>query len=45
VLRHPEACVAQRLGILRERYGVPYGLAMRAIGNGNRLIEYGQAQG
>jgi hypothetical protein len=44
VLRDPEPLVAQRFGVLRERDGIANGLAMRAVGDGDRLIENGKAQ-
>ena len=45
MLGHPEAVIAQRLAVLRERNGVTDRLAVRAAHNGDRLIENGKAQG
>jgi hypothetical protein len=45
VLGHPEAVIAQRLAVLRERDGVADGVAVRPVDDRNRLIEYREAQG
>ncbi len=42
VLGNPEALVAQRLAMLGERHGVADRLVLRAVGDGDRLIENGK---
>jgi hypothetical protein len=39
MLRNPETVVAQRLAVLRERDRVADGGAVRAIDDGDRLVE------
>jgi hypothetical protein len=42
MLRHPEAVVAQRFAILRQRHGIADRLVLRAAGDGNGLVEDGK---